>query len=93
MKAVAVPLLLGNKLHKCTIALCTPGPPKALIDRAGINIGKFGTLLTAKRKQPMEMNNIDITEHTRGPYESKIAPSSKGPKKLKKEAVTNMICI
>ena len=77
-------------MHKWTIALCTPGPPKAIIERAGINIGKFGTLLTAKRKQPIEMKSIENIEQTLGPYESRIAPRSSGPRKLKNDAVTNM---
>jgi hypothetical protein len=91
MTAVAVALLPGNRLHRWTIAFCTPGPPKAIIERPGMNIGKFGILLTANKAQPRAINNIDIKEQTLGPYESKIKPNSNGPRKLKKEAVTNII--
>jgi hypothetical protein len=91
MTAVAVALLLGKRLHRWTIAFCTPGPPKAIIDRPGINMGKFGILLTANKAHPSAINNIDTNEHTLGPYESKIKPNSNGPRKLKKEAVTNII--
>ena len=52
---------------------------------------KFGTLLTAKRIHPHDITSIDVTEQTLGPYESSIAPSRRGPRKLKNEAVTNII--
>lgn len=75
---------------KCTNEFCTPAPLKAIRDSAGINIGKFGRLLIAKRIHPSVARNIEKAEQILGPQESRIIPNSNGPIELKKVAIINI---
>ncbi len=57
---------------------------------AGMKKGTESVLDMLNKTHPTETNETDTMEHTRGPQPSKTIPKHNGPKKLKKEEITNL---
>ena len=55
-------------------------------------MGKLTVSEIAKSAKPKAIKSEDITEQTRGPKLSNMTPKRRGPRKLKKFAMTNIIC-
>ena len=89
MIAVTVAFFVGKRFERCIIAFCAPGPPKAMRHIAGRKSGAPSMELHAKRMDPAAMHEMEIIEHTRGPYMSRMIPNNRGPIKLKKDATVH----